>query len=411
MKNQFRKLFLFFKKEHFFKYLIEIAFFFSILVLFLALARNDVISNVIGTIIGFVFSTALMYIVHVIMASLEDILKVNKDSEALLKVYKEESYRKTLTLNGTDVTFAYADLLVDCDYEYEVIDDPDKMFCLDEFIMNNYETLFLAHTNSTKINSTTIRLDDLVKEGNKVTFHLSRSTVFNHLLTNRAVDFVLFDSLTLRDVYEYGPKLSPLNASKMSNHIGINALVFLSDGTLIVPRRSRTSTISKNQITSSIAVKLELPQGSETVTTDYLIQGNIIENLTERTHIPSDALNLDHITVKFLGMGQSLYEGGKPQFYYSVVIHDIDAARYHQLSAQNESVSRLDVDKCIYTVDYASYRFKKDAILFDIILPNGHKKRMKTKYEMSYLCNLWHYEEFKKANSQESKEDVLTTVG
>ncbi len=403
MKKLFRKFFLFFKKEHLLKYVVEIAFFTLLIGVFLFLARNDFISNVMGTIIGFVFSTVLLYIFRVVSASLEDILKVNKDTEALLKIYTDPAYRKRLTLNGTWVEFAYAHRLVDRDYTYEVVDDPQKMFQPDDFIMGCYRELFSAHSNSVKVNSTTVRLDDLVQEGDKVTFHLSRSTVFNHLITNRAIDFLLFDSVSLRDVYEYGPRMSTIKDSKMSNHVGINALVFLRDGNLLVPRRNRSSTISKNQITSSIAVKLALPESGEGITADYLLRGNILDNLTERVHIAPEDLRGRDIAIRFLGMGQNIYEGGKPQFYFAVELRDMDTAEYHRLSAKNESVSKLDVDKCIYTVDYNTYRFRKDSITFWAVLPNGHRRRMTVKYEMSYLCNLWHYEEYK--NARTAKKD------
>ncbi len=395
MKKLFLKLFVFFKKEHPGKYLVEIGFFAVVLAAFLHIAKSDVVNNVTGTIIGFVFSTALLYIFRVVTSLLEDVLKVNKDTDALLKIYTEPTYRKTLTLNNTSVHFAYADCLVDRNYHYTVVDDAGKMFQLDDFIVEHYDTLFSAHTSSVKINGSTIRLDDMVKEGDQVTFYLSRSTVFNHLITNRAMDFILFDSVSLRSIYEYGPKLCSLKDSKMSNHVGINALVFLSDGALLVPRRNRASTISKNQITSSIAVKLNFPKGSTQISTDYLLRDNIMENLTERVHLAPKDLNPECIEIKFLGMGQSVYEGGKPQFYYCVMLKNIDTPRYHKLSAQNKSEPLLDVDRCIYTADYASYQFKKDYVLFDAILPNGQKRRMKVKYEMSYLCNLWHYEAYK----------------
>jgi len=239
-------------------------------------------------------------------------------------------------------------------------------------------------------------LDDMVQDGNKVTFYLSRSTVFNHLLTNRAIDFILFDNVTLRDVYEYGPKLNSYKDSKMSNHIGINALVFLSDGNILVPRRNRVSTISKNQITSSIAVKLDFPEGKDSVSTEYLMKENIMNNLTSRVKIDPKDLHRENIDIRFLGLGQNVYEGGKPQFYYAVHLNDIDTQKYYELNHEADTVNKIDVDRCIYIADYSSYKFKQDFITFDAIRKNGSRKKVKVKYEMSYLCNLWHYEEINK---------------
>ncbi len=399
MKKWIVKIFAFFKKEHLAKYLVQIALFAVVLALFFIFAGDAVGDNVLGTIIGFLFSSMLLYIFKVILARFEDVLKVSSDTDYILKIYNgDPSYKKTLNKHGTEVTFAYAHNVVNKGYELDAIDEKDKFLELDEFIMNNYEVIFSAHTGSVKINSTTIRLDDYKLENNKLTVYLSRSTVFNHLVTNRAIDFALFEGLSLRDVFEYGPKITPYSKSKMSNHVGINGLVFLSDGRLLVPRRGGNSTISKNQITSSIAVKLNFPQGSDEITPEYLFRGNIIDNLSARTKINKDDLHLDKIDIEFLGFGQNLYEGGKPQFYYAVHLRDIDTKKYLEINTAGKPGARLDEDKYIYVADYDSYRFKKDKISFDIFDKKGKRKKITINYEMSYLCNIWHYDEYRKYN-------------
>jgi hypothetical protein len=394
MKKLFIKLVAFFKKEHISKYIVQILLFTAGLAIVLCIAAEDVVNNILGTIVGFLFSTMLVYIIKVLFSYWEDILKVTFDTKYILDLYNgDPNYRKTLTLNDTTVTFAYADSLVNTGFNFEVQDQPEKFFELDEFIMNNYEAIFAAHSNSVKINSTTIRLDDFRVEGDKCVIQLSRSTVFNHLVTNRAIDFALFDDVTLRSVFEYGPYISPYNKSKMSNHVGINALVFLSDGRLLVPRRNKVSTISKNQITSSIAVKLDFPRnGSREITTDFLLRENIIENLNARVKLRLEDLDLSQVRVQFLGFGQNLYEAGKPQFYYAVYLDNIDTDRYFHLSQRDGATSKIDVDKCIYVADYNSYEFKKGSIYFDVYDEKGHHKRISANCEMSYYANLWHYE-------------------
>lgn len=392
MKKHMLKLILFFKKDHWVKYIIQIALFAAWLIVFFVWARADVVSNVVGTIVGFLFSTVLLYFIKLITMNFEDMLKINYDTEALLKRYKgAPEYRKRLELNGTSVEFAYADTLVNDNHQITVVDNPEKMFELDEFVMSNYERIFSAHSGSSKMNGITIRVDDCEIQDNLCTIYLSRSTYFNHLLTNRAIDFDIFDDVTLRDVLEFGPVLHPYRASKMSNHIGINALVFLSDGRLLVPRRKNDSTISKNKITSSIAVKLDFPRsGSNIVTTEHLLYQTIIDNLSARVKIRPEDLDLNYVRVEFLGFGQNIYEGGKPQFYYTVYLDNIDTTRFHQLNIFDQEELKLDVDKCIYVADYDSYRFEKDNVLFNAIEKDGRIKKIKVGYEMSYLCNLWH---------------------
>lgn len=400
MKKILVTIIKFLKKEHISRYLVECLIFIVALALFVIFSTDDVTSNVVGTVIGFLFSTMILYLIKILTSHFEDVLKVNCNTEDLLKIYEgDPSYRKTIELNNTKVDVAYADTFVNTgEYKFEVVDKPNKKFELDDFILENYSTIIQAHTNSKKINGETIRLDDfkINEKEKKAIFYLSRSTYLNHLVTNRAIDFVLFDNLSLRHIYEYGPKLNSIANSKMSNHIGINGLVFLSDGNILVPRRKKNSTISKNKITSSIATKLDQPlTGGKKVTRNHLLYQNIINSLSARLKMKLEDLHTENVDVKFLGFGQSLYEAGKPQFYYSVVLKDIDTKKYYELNLDETINQKIDADRCIYVADYNTYKFKKDKLCFEIIKKNGKRSKITTGYEMSYLCNLWHYEQTK----------------
>ncbi|MDD6478601.1 MAG: hypothetical protein PUF48_02155 [Oscillospiraceae bacterium] len=407
MKKLLVKIISFFKKDHTIKYVVEIAGVFIVMGFLLYLATKDVVSNVFGAVVGFLFSSLVLYGFKIIGGHFEDFLKINYDTNTLLKIYNgNPEYKKILTLNGTTKEFAYSDLLINENYTFEVKDFPEKHFVLDDFTVSNYTQLFSAHSNSAKQNFLTIRLDDFDPESK--TFYLSRSNYFNHLITNRAVDFLLFDDVSLRNVHEYGPLLNPLSESKMSNHIGINALVFLNDGRLLVPRRKADSTISKNKITSSIAVMLTFPKEFENnpksavITPEYLLRDNILKNLTDRVKLNEDDIDSNEIDIQFLGFGQNIYEGGKPQFYFAVKINNMDTATYYQKREEffesekkkPDSEKKLDVDRSMYAVDYDSFAFKEnqDYITFNSHDIKNRKQHIKAGYEMSYLCNLWHYQ-------------------
>jgi hypothetical protein len=239
-------------------------------------------------------------------------MKINFNTEELLSIYHgDPNYRKGITSHGTTAEFAYADVLLNEDYSFQVVDNNEKFFELDEFIQGSYAQIFSAHSNSAKRNFDTIRLDHYDPETK--TFYLSRSTYFNHLVTNRAVDFKLFEDVSLRTVFEYGPRLVPLEHSKMSNHVGINALVFLKDGRLLIPRRKTSATISKNKVTSSIAIMLSFPEEFKNnpreaeITADYLLRSNIFKNLSDRVKLPQDAVDEKQTDITFLGFGQNIY--------------------------------------------------------------------------------------------------------
>lgn len=411
MKRILTKIVLFFKKEHVGKYLLETLALGLAFCFLLHLAAGDVADNVFGTVVGFLLSSMFLYFCKIVIGLLEDLLKINFDTKELLKIYDgDPNYKKILESKDkkTSVTFAYADVLINDGSNYHVVDDPGKQFQLEEFIQGYYADIFSAHSNSSKKNFDTIRLDHY-DPFNK-TFYLSRSTYFNHLVTNRAVDFKLFEDVSLRTVYEYGPRISPLNQSKMSNHVGINGLVFLSDGNLLIPRRKMDSTISKNKITSSIAVMLNFPNDMKhdpknaTISADYLLRGNIFKNLSDRVKLPADAVVEDQTEIRFLGFGQNIYEGGKPQFYFAVTLHNIDTKTYFKkrnafIAEQKKKGKKeiLDVDKCMYAADLDSFTYHKDKVTFDTFNEKGHKARTVTSgYEMSYLCNIWHYKQWQK---------------
>jgi hypothetical protein len=378
--------------------LLCIAIYLLVFFCFFFKASNDVIQNVIGTMIGFIFTTVLLYFLKIIFCSFEDFNKVSDDTDEILSIYTspEEEYKKTVDLNGSHATVAYHPLVINKNFTFKVNDSPEGIFQLDDFITENFSTIFSAHNGSKKNNCLTVRLNKVINEKDGIiTFETSRSTYYNHLLTNRAIDYRLADKLTLRDIYEFGPKINPPEKSKMSNHIGINALVFLNDGTLLIPRRKGNSTISKKMLTSSIAVKLDIPENNEKVTVEYLLKDNIKNYLVTRAKINAEWLKGD-IKIIFLGAGQNLYEAGKPQFYYKVILNDInkdDYLKYYCDTSKKKSSGKMDIDKCIYAVDFKSLKFvKNDKLALNYFSKCKIKKTKKIclQYEKSFACNLWH---------------------
>ncbi|MBR2023732.1 MAG: hypothetical protein IJ996_04380 [Clostridia bacterium] len=359
----------------------------------------DLWMDVIGIFFGFLISNLTVGLFAVFFSSFEDGLKVLDDTKKILSIYPEDNLETVVTLNGTSCTVAYNPVLFNDNYTLIVKDDPEKQFELDGFLENNYLDLFAAHHRSSKRNFDTVRLDDCTLEGNTATFYLSRSTYYHHLITNRAVDYLLDDDLSVRTYFDYGPKLVPLNKSKMSNHVGINGLVYLKDGELLLPRRTGSSTISKNMITSSIAIMLSLPKSGE-VTSEYLFKDCILNNLVSRARMNPAWIKEDEIDVQFLGCGQNPYEGGKPQFYYAVRMNNVTREDYlRHLAAGAKMDAVIDKDKYMYVVDPSTMCFTKNENL-QFIHNHGRldkKGALKVKahktvvnYEKSFLCNVWH---------------------
>lgn len=179
----------------------------------------------------------------------EDKTKLSSDYIALNKKYKNDKYEfqntkidpKTQKINKNvktlmqlcktrDSKFTFP-IIYECDLHNKVIKftDSQDMYELPPFISENASQLMQAHSTSTYYNSLTIRVKNWHTAGNIFIIETGRTTYYKSLLTNRCMDFELQKNLTVRQVLEYGPYLSPLPESKLSNHLGFNAFVRTKD--------------------------------------------------------------------------------------------------------------------------------------------------------------------------------------
>lgn len=133
-------------------------------------------------------------------------------------------------------------------------------------------------------NEPTVRLDDFRLSDKTAYFYTSRSTFLNHMVTNRAMDYPIAYPASVRSLYEYKKRLSPLSESKMSNHIGINALVYLSDGTFLMPFWGGNATISKRLVSAGIAMRLIVDDCDKEITPADIFEKPITRAL-ERSFI------------------------------------------------------------------------------------------------------------------------------
>ncbi|MGI6714466.1 MAG: hypothetical protein ACOX3K_05435 [Bacilli bacterium] len=268
---------------------------------------NEIWRAIIGTIIGIFISLIAMFLLRTFLGYFEDELKVNKNTQEMLEIYPKDRYRKKIKISeqGDAKTFIYNEVFINNgQMAIEFIDHHNQHFVLNDFFESHFDVLLAAHGSSVIKNSLTIRLADVEihEDENKAIFHFSRSNYYNHLVTNRAVDYLITSAITPRKLYAYGPYIPPLKDSPFSNHIGINALVFTSDGYLIFPKRGRKATISKGQITSSIAIRLLFKNDgtpfyqqnfSGQAGKDYILHDFLIRQLDERLYFDLEKLKAD----------------------------------------------------------------------------------------------------------------------
>ncbi|MGM9665843.1 MAG: hypothetical protein ACI3XX_04825, partial [Eubacteriales bacterium] len=165
-------------------------------------------------------------------------------------------------------------------------------------------------------NKINIRLDDISYDNNNVTLFYSKTTYYDSLTTNRAMDFKLDNGKTVREIYEPGPFLSKLSESKLSNHLGFNGFIETSDGKFIFVIRSKNLSIGKNTLGDSIGASLKSEyclDEDRKLTLDGL-DNAIRKEIYEELKIEVDE-NID-LTTKIFAFYRDLVEGGKPQFLF-----------------------------------------------------------------------------------------------
>ena len=408
MKRNLIKLYYFFRSKTFAKYVVTTILLAILFIGFGLLLHfgmgSDVEVTVVGSAFGFAASNIIIYALGIFSRMFEDKIKVNTSTKDIFQVYKNPNYKKIVKLNDSECTICYNDVLINNNCKFEVDDNPNKDFILDGFFEQNFIQLYEAHSSSSKENVKTIRLDDIEKINDKeYILHLSRSNYFNHLVTNRVIDFPLSNGLTVRTFCEYGPNINELKNSKLSNHIGINALVFFDDEKegkhILFPQRKKDSTISKNGITASIASRLLFPKGKETISKQFLFNDCIYDFLEKRLDLNLSILGKENIIINFLGIGQKIYEGGKPKMYFSVFLKGINLSNYQSvLNDCNHDSSNIDKDKKVHVAKLSKSIFIKNGALMKIDSYNFKKNKYHTYKlvpERSLIANIWHYTQSK----------------
>lgn len=370
--------------------------FFAILlaVAFLLVFYDGGVAEILSILIAFLFANLIKRLFSIVYIIFEDKQKISEESFP----YDQSTYLLNIKIgNKTTNIWYYPRLFHSDDTEYRFIDTEKVTYSLPDIIENNYFDILEAHIGSQVANMKMIRLDDFkVKRNNDkkiVSFFTSRTYFFYDLLTNRAMDYRFHGDMTVRKIFESDKFISDFNESKMSNHIGINAIVF-QDECMLLTLRGKTATMSKNKVTSSIAMGFDsdairtLPQYSHEKNVTLNSMDEFIEIVRNKT---VDFLNLDSLSaeqrkefidVNFLGFGQLVYTGGKPQFYFAVVVNT-----KNENTEFNNRLSEVDSNRELFRVKKLNLT-NQNSYYLDLILDNGEKVTVQA--EKSFFANLYH---------------------
>lgn len=181
-------------------------------------------------------------------------------------------------------------------------------------IANISAHLFKAHRESDTYNSRCFRLDKITKIDNEINMHISRTSYYDSLLTNRVMDFIWPDGRSNREVYEPGPYISSLEDSKMSNHIGINGIIETKDEKFIFVKQYEKNSIGKNTIGTSIGAVLK---EEHVLNGDgSLDEGTVIRSIEKMIYKSFEIKDIKISKDNIIAVYRDLVEGGKPQILF-----------------------------------------------------------------------------------------------
>lgn len=228
------------------------------------------------------------------------------------------------------------------------------------------------------------RLLNVNIESRTLTFQ--KSSYFHYLQTNLALDFKDPSIGSLREhiVQNQDGKIELLEKSILANVLGINGLVFSSDGYIIFQKRKDNVLVRPKELCSGFSGTVDKKD-----ITDAIQIGGYLSNLPALRE-KEEELGVRGNEVKnriFLGITRELIRGGTPEMFYAVDLN-ID---------HNEILRRIPRDKEGYVKAVLWGHYAKSTINEDYV--NGLKKdfwslldklkeREKTIISVPFITNL-----------------------
>lgn len=356
-----------------------------VIILVLRFAFHSHLSEIIdidmltSVVVAFFLTTLATIIARAFSKAFEDVTKLTTDYNTLVKMYKSNTEmlfcqndrkankkigRKTTCTRLPDESFGDAyeipvgDVILLHGRKLVIHDNPEEQFVPPEFCQTHYAELLNAHDFSKTYNQLTLRVDDIEEIGGEVHISFSRSTYFDALVSNRAIDYKI-GGLCVRDIYAHGPFLTPLKSSKLSNHLGFNGMVETSDGMFVFVKRHGKVSIGKNTMQCSIASSMKAKytldksgritkQGIENAIKNEIEDELDLKKLKNYVEKKKEIFNDFSFENNVLYFYRDLLEGGKPQFMFYAKLNIHSSELKHALTQKKKVSLERDGNKTIF---------------------------------------------------------------
>lgn len=288
----------------------------SFIVLFIVKIISDIISKYLRNCLEDSMKLEVNYSKFTKMYPLEDGYVVHSNNKSSIKNRGVKKSRSK-AYDGYNYKIPILELYQENLKDIDIRDNRDKKYQLPELAKNNYELLLGAHSTSTVYNQINIRLDSIEAINQTLLLNTSRTTYFDSLVTNRALDFDISNGITLRKLLNPGPYVSDLSESLLSNHIGFNIFVGTKESSVVFVKRSNNVSIAKKTLGPSIAASLKAKYCLDE-NRQFSLEGFLKAIVKEIR----DELGLEIVVNEFsfeenyIGFYRDVLEGGKPQFLF-----------------------------------------------------------------------------------------------
>ena len=282
----------------------------------------------------------------------EDKEKLCIDYQALVNRYHKDRLLTVCNGNGTKITYP---IFVLGTGEIEIpsadsekmpenisIKDSQDFYKPPALLESHLAEILRVHDASAIYNSVNIRVKGLEFSGNKLELTTERTYYYYSLITNRAADYEWDDQgVYVRELYEPGPRMTSLEHSLLSNHLGFHVIITTKDGYIAFIKRGKNVSTEKELY--GLAIQGSLKGGEygiddqgrfSAVTLKESIFGEINDELSiERNGIKS---------IHIIGAYRDYVECGKPQLLlYAEVdktaVEIIRGFEYANQKADNEN--------------------------------------------------------------------------
>lgn len=277
----------------------------------------------------------------------------------------------------------------------EIFDSLNR-YSAPDFVQENFNNLFKAHGTSSVYNQLNIRVDDWFVNNEKFSILTSRTTYFDSLVTNRAMDYQLDSGLTVRSKLAPGPFTPSLKDSLLSNHLGFNGHIESSDGWILMVKRGKNLSIGKSTYGNSVGASLKSKYAlldKVNFSTNGLLE-SIKYEIFDEVKIERSRYKKITLEENIIGFYRDFVEGGKPQFLFYI---KVDSSRNEIERIFNEKSSRSsdrssvleDGDKLawINRKDLSKIRYLEDGIEAPVNI-SGVSKNRKLKMFPSAIASL-----------------------